>query len=147
VISDGEIDYPRVLEADLLLAMSQEAYDRFCAEVKGGGVVLVDSILVDDVSRAPAHQAAITRLAEEVAGDRLAANMVALGLIAGLSGIVSAEAVEAAVCARVPEATREANLRALRAGVTASCELQSPPERAAEPVSGRGEGNDVCAGD
>jgi 2-oxoglutarate ferredoxin oxidoreductase subunit gamma len=36
VISDHEIDYPRVVEADLLLAMSQEAYDRFGAELKQG---------------------------------------------------------------------------------------------------------------
>jgi 2-oxoglutarate ferredoxin oxidoreductase subunit gamma len=124
VISDHEIDYPRVVEADLLLAMSQEAYDRFGAELKQGGVLLVDSSLVDDVGKVPAYQIPITRLAEEAAGDRVTANMVALGLIVDLTDLVSADAAEAALCARVPQGTRAANLKALRAGLDAGRALK-----------------------
>lgn len=120
VISDSDIDYPRVVEADVLLAMSQEAYDRFGSELKDGGVLLVDSILVHDVDQVRAYRAPITRLAEEATGDRIAANIVALGLVVGLTNVVSVRAVEAALCARVPEATRAANLKAFQAGLTAS---------------------------
>lgn len=120
VISDQEIDYPRVVEADVLLAMSQEAHDRFGAQLKEDGLLLVDSILVHKVDRVSAHRVPITRLAEEATGDRVAANMVALGLIVGLTGVVSAEATEAALSSRVPGSAREGNLRAFRVGLSAS---------------------------
>ncbi len=129
VISDCDIDYPRVVEADVLLAMSQEAYDCFAAEVKEGGVVLVDSILVHDANRVPAFRVPITRLAEEATGDRVAANVVALGLLVGLTNVVSAEAVEAALRGRVPKAMRAANLKAFQAGLDASRELKDSAGR------------------
>lgn len=124
VISDEEIDYPRVVEADLLLAMSQEALERFGAELKAGGILLVDSILVRDAGGRRAVEMPITRLAEEAAGERVTANMVALGLIAGLTDTVSLEAIEAALCARFSQGTRAANLTALRAGYAASQDLR-----------------------
>jgi 2-oxoglutarate ferredoxin oxidoreductase subunit gamma len=120
VISDHEIDYPRVVEADLLLAMSQEAYRRFAAELKENGVLLIDSIMVQHTGRMPAYRIPITQIAEEATGGRVAANVVALGLIIGLTDVVSAEAVEAALCAHVPEGTRAVNRKALQAGLKAS---------------------------
>jgi 2-oxoglutarate ferredoxin oxidoreductase subunit gamma len=128
VLSDQEIDYPRVVQANVLLAMSQEAHDRFGGELKEDGLLLVDSILVHSVDRVSAYRVPITRLAEEATGDRVAANVVALGLIVGLTGVVSREAVEAALSRHVPKAAREGNLRAFEAGLSASCELKRETE-------------------
>jgi len=116
VISDEEIDYPKVTEADLLLAMSQEACDKYCQDLEGG-VLIVDSILVDQVSTAHAYRVPITKIAEEATGRRLTANIVALGLMVGLTGVVSREAIESAVAARAPKGTQELNLKALHAGL------------------------------
>jgi len=117
VISDEEIDYPKVTEADLLLVMSQEACDKYCQNLAGGGVLIVDSILVDQVSIAHAYRVPITKIAEEATGRCLTANIVALGLIVGLTGVVSREAIESAVAARAPKGTQELNLKALHAGL------------------------------
>ncbi len=117
VISDEEIDYPKVVEADVLLAMSQEAYDRSRGELKQDGILIVDSVLVDQVVRSSAYLVPITQIAEEATGSVLTANMVALGLVVGLADLVSQEAVEAALCARVPASSREINLKALQAGM------------------------------
>jgi len=46
VVSDEQIDYPSIIEADVLVAMSQEAADKFVGNVKKGGLVIIDSMLV-----------------------------------------------------------------------------------------------------
>ena len=117
VISDEEIDYPKVIEADYLLAMSQEACDRYVGNLKKDGLLVVDA---GHVKRLPldrsAIQAPITQLAEEVTGQRITANVVALGVLVGLTGVTSRAALEAAVRARVPRGMVEPNLKALAAG-------------------------------
>ncbi|MCL6430476.1 MAG: 2-oxoacid:acceptor oxidoreductase family protein [Anaerolineae bacterium] len=118
VISDEEIDYPKVIEADYLLAMSQEACDRYVGNLRRDGLLIVDST---HVTRLPldrqAVQAPITRLAEEVTGRRITANVVALGVLVGLTGVVSRQAIEKAVRERAPKGTEDLNLRALAAGL------------------------------
>jgi 2-oxoglutarate ferredoxin oxidoreductase subunit gamma len=116
IIARGEVDYPKVMDADFLLCMSQEACDKFYTRVKEDGWILVDS---SNVTRVPSHRAVslpISDLAEEVTGRRITASMVGLGLVGGLSGVVSREALEKAVSDRVPAGTEEINLKALDAG-------------------------------
>jgi 2-oxoglutarate ferredoxin oxidoreductase subunit gamma len=116
VIARGVVDYPKVMAADLLLCMSQEACDKFYEQVKEEGLILVDSA---SVSRIPSHRAVavpISRIAEEVTGRRITASIVALGLIGGLTGVVKRQALERAVGERVPSGTEEINLKALAAG-------------------------------
>ena len=50
----------------------------------------------------------------------MAANIVALGALAQLTGAVSLESLTAAVLARVPKGTEDLNRRALAAGVAAA---------------------------
>lgn len=116
VISDGEIDYPKVIKPVVTLCMSQEACDRYGEQTREGGLLILDS---DHVSRAPTTQAVcvpLTSLASDVTGRAISANVVGLGLLAGLTGVVSRESLEEAVRARVPQGTAELNLRALAAG-------------------------------
>jgi 2-oxoglutarate ferredoxin oxidoreductase subunit gamma len=71
------------------------------------------------VSRVPSHRAIaipISKIAEEVTGRRITASMVALGLVSGLSGLVSREALTKAMTERVPTGTEEMNAKALDAG-------------------------------
>ena len=116
VIARGEIDYPKVMAADFLLCMSQEACDKFAAEAKEDAWIVVDA---SNVSRVPSLRALgvpISDLAEATTGRRITASIVSLGLIAGLTGLVSREALEKAVLDRVPSGSEEMNLQALAAG-------------------------------
>ncbi|HSR31767.1 MAG TPA: 2-oxoacid:acceptor oxidoreductase family protein [Anaerolineae bacterium] len=116
ILARGEIDFPKVILADLLLCMSQEACDKFYPQIKEEGCIVVDST---NVSRIPSHRAisvAISQIAEEVTGRRITASTVALGLVAGLTGLVTRDALERAICDRVPTGTEEMNLKALAAG-------------------------------
>mgnify|MGYP005847574353 CR=1 FL=1 len=117
IISDEEIDYPRVVAANVLLAMSQKACDAYFPFLKEDGILIVDSVHVERVPKADAWHVPITKIAEEATGKTVTANMVALGLILGLTGVVSTEAIEAAVKARTPKGSEEVNLKALHAGL------------------------------
>jgi 2-oxoglutarate ferredoxin oxidoreductase subunit gamma len=124
VISAGEIDYPKVIKADVLLTLGQEACDKYFHELKKDGILIVDSVNVERVPTTRAYQVPITQLAEEATGRRITANIVGLGLLVGLTGIVSRKAVEAAVKARAPKGTEKLNLKALAAGFEKAEELK-----------------------
>ena len=128
VVSDDEIDYPKVVEADLLLAMNQDACDKYYPTLKAGGILIVDSVNVERVPDARAYCIPITRIAEEVTGRAVTANVVAVGAIVALSGAVSLEAIQATVAARAPKGTQELNLKALHAGLQAAQALEERRE-------------------
>jgi len=120
VISDGEIYYQGVLCADVLLCMSQEACDRYAGKMREGGLLILDSSLVTGAPTTGAVRVPITQLAREATSVELTANVVALGLLVGLTGLVSQESLEAAVKARTPRGTEKMNLKALAAGFEAA---------------------------
>jgi 2-oxoglutarate ferredoxin oxidoreductase subunit gamma len=123
VISDGEIHYPKVLEADITLCMSQEACDRYSGQTRKGGLLIVDA---DHVSRAPTTRAVrvqLTSLARDITGRAITANVVGLGVLAGLTDIVARDSLERAIEARVPQSTEKLNLEALAAGYEAAQRL------------------------
>ncbi len=126
VLSDEDIDYPKAMAPDVLLALNQASLDAYGQDLKPGGLLLVDATFVREIQEIPDHQRLVaipfTELAREVTGKVVSANIVALGALAVLTGAVSLKALQAAVLARVPPATAELNQRALDAGVDAGRE-------------------------
>lgn len=120
IISDEEIDYPKAMAVDLLLALTQAAADKYGRDLKPSGILVVDSTKVANVPNGEfaVHRLPITETAKDTVGKAVVANIVSLGVIAGLSKVVSREAIERAVLARVPKGTEELNRRALEAGFT-----------------------------
>ena len=119
VISDSEIDYPKAIQPDVLLAMNQKSLDTFIRDLKPGGLLLVDADLVQEAPSTGTVALPFTQIAREV-GRAMAANIVALGALIQLTGAVSLQSLEAAVLARVPKGTEDLNRRALAAGVAAA---------------------------
>jgi 2-oxoglutarate ferredoxin oxidoreductase subunit gamma len=120
IISDDQIDYPEVEDADLTLCLTQQAFDTFAARSRPGGLVLYDSGLVSDAEIEGVHAVGLpfTKTAEQEAGTPLAANVVALGAIVAMLPIVERSSLEESVRRRLPAKVVEANLRALAAGET-----------------------------
>jgi 2-oxoglutarate ferredoxin oxidoreductase subunit gamma len=118
IISDEEIDYPKAMSVDLLLALTQAAADKYVHDLKPSGILVVDSTKVVKVPNGEfvVHGLPIIDTAKDTVGKAMVANIVSLGVIAGLSKVVSREAIERAVLARVPKGTEELNRRALEAG-------------------------------
>ncbi len=118
IISDGDIDYPKATNLDLLLAMTQEAADSYHKDVKKGGIILADAGFVHQPPEGDfkVYRFPITEIAENEIGKKLVANIVALGAIEQLSGVISEEALLSAIRARVPKGTEELNIKAFKAG-------------------------------
>jgi 2-oxoglutarate ferredoxin oxidoreductase subunit gamma len=120
VIAQGEIDHPEVIIADVLVAMSQEACDKYAGNLKKDGLLIVDQERVGRVPSSRAIKVPITRLAQESSGKSITANVVALGVLVGLTDVVSRQAIILAVAARAPKGTEEMNKSALSAGFAAA---------------------------
>ena len=125
IISDQPIDYPKATIVDACLAMTQEAADKYANGIKEGGLLLLDA---DFVQRAPqgnfkVFRLPIMRMAKEDIGREIVANVVALGAMIGLTGVVTKEAGEQAVLRKVPEAFKELNKKAYNMGYQKGKEL------------------------
>lgn len=120
VISDEEIDYPKSVKPDLLLAMNQKSCDAYFFDLKPRGVLVVDSTYVRQLPTTRATAIPFTQLAREELGKEIGANIIALGSIAVLSGIVSLKSLEAAVIGRIPKGTEDFNRKALKIGIEAA---------------------------
>jgi 2-oxoglutarate ferredoxin oxidoreductase subunit gamma len=126
VISPGQIYYPKTMKLDLLLALTQEACDRYYPDMKPEGLLVIDSTLVTQIPTKRYYGFPFVRLAREEIGHAMVANVIALGAITELTGIVSKEAIKEAVLSRAPRGTEEKNQRALELGFKIAKKAKTP---------------------
>jgi 2-oxoglutarate ferredoxin oxidoreductase subunit gamma len=120
IIADDDIDFPEVMNADILIILSQEAYNKYTGTVEEGGVTIIDTSNVLEIETTNAVLLPITDIAKEATGRPITANTVALGVLVQLTNVVSKEAISQAVAARAPKGTRDINQAALEAGFKAA---------------------------
>ena len=117
ILAESPVDFPHVLEADVLVAMSQGAYDRFVEETKPSGLVIYDSQLTTPKAVNILHQPVpATEVAVREIGNKQVANIVMLGAMVTLTRVVSEKSMETAVCDHVPPRFKDVNIKALRRG-------------------------------
>lgn len=118
VISDDEIDYPKVEQPDLIGVMSQEAFDKYLGDLKPGGIVIYDPDMIlslKEIKNARMYAVPTVRMAEKI-GRRIVANMVMIGSVTAASKMIDPKAVEKAILRFVPKGTEKLNLSAFNAG-------------------------------
>jgi len=125
IISDGEILYPKTTRLDFLLALNQESCDKYARDLKEKGLLIVDSDAVEHIPPKNAVALPLVRTAREKVGKVMTTNIVSLGALVGLSGVVSRKSLEKAVKARVPKGTEALNLKALKLGFEMADQLKS----------------------
>lgn len=124
VISSNEIFYPKAMKLDMLLAMTQEAMDKYYEDLKEGGTLVVDTTLVTHVPTEDYYGLPFTRLAREEAGHVMVANVIALAAIGELTGCVSRAALTEAVLSRAPKGTEDKNRKAIDIGFREAAKLK-----------------------
>lgn len=120
VIADEEIDYPMVINADYLIAMSQPAFERYITKMKPNGVVIIDEVLVKPRQDLPENLRLVkvpaTKIASSEFGKPVVANLIMLGVLATLTKIVSTESLIKSIKESVSKGTEEININALKKG-------------------------------
>jgi 2-oxoglutarate ferredoxin oxidoreductase subunit gamma len=123
IISKNPINSLGGAGKDILVAMSQAAFDRYVSSLRPGGLLVIDPDMVT-TSRLPGKEVRVMEIpATKTAirlGNRICANMVILGFLQGLTGIVSKEGLTEAVRETVPERYLDLNLRAIEEGIRLS---------------------------
>lgn len=119
IISEKEINYPKVRNCDVLLALTQVACDKYIDSLKEGGSLILDSSVKNKPDRKDIdiYNVPILETAEKKLHKPMVANMIALGSLNGLIRIVSDNSLEKAVLNRVPKGTETINKTALKEGL------------------------------
>lgn len=118
IVSTDVIAYPYITAPSIMVVMSQEAYTKFVPELSEGGVLVTEEELVvpHNLRKDLKHfSIPATRIAEEL-GKKMVLNIVMMGCLTAVTGIVGADAMRKAVAASVPKGTDELNLRAFEKG-------------------------------
>jgi 2-oxoglutarate ferredoxin oxidoreductase subunit gamma len=133
VLSDAPVLYPYVTRPDIMVVMSQEAYNRFAPELKPEGLLIIeeDLVRVSDLKGDPkVYSIPATRIAEEL-GKRMVLNSVMVGFFTAVTKLLTPDAVRKAVADSVPASFRELNMKAFERGfVYGNAELADSPARA-----------------
>ena len=119
IISDEKIGFPKVRKCDILVTMSQSALNKHLDDLKENGILLVDRDKVKEVPKVKAKVFSIpaTRIAETELKSRIYANVIMLGVLTKITGVVSEEAVKKAIVDNVSEETKETNLEGFKKGL------------------------------
>jgi len=120
VFSEGLIDFPHLTTTDILIAMSQGAYDLNWRDVKEKfGLILYDRNLVTPKEALGLKQVGFpaTELALKKLRNKQMANLILLGVLVEMTRVVSSKAIRKAIALHVNERLRPLNLKALRIGM------------------------------
>lgn len=118
VISEEEIDFPKVVEPDILVLMSQHAYNDYFDDIKAGGTVILDPDMIPhekDSKNTKIFRVPATKIAEEL-GRKIVANIVMLGAFVAITRVLDEKSVMEAVKENIPKGTEELNLAAFKKG-------------------------------
>ena len=126
VIDNKLIEYPKVQNLDVLVAMSNEALLKYIGDLKEGGTLIVDPGTTDvedvrefiDKNNIEVYKAPATMTAIEKIGLKIVANIVMVGVITKITKVISKEAVIKSIEDSVPKGTEKKNVEAFEAGYT-----------------------------
>lgn len=117
VISSQPISFPKTENLDLLVALSQQACNSYYRFLKRGGVLLVDTELVQ---HAPTNQFVglpFTNLAKEKIGNPLTLNTIVLGAVTHLLSFAEPRVVRKSLEENLPPKIQALNVKAFNLGL------------------------------
>ncbi|MDH7511774.1 MAG: 2-oxoacid:acceptor oxidoreductase family protein [Clostridiales bacterium] len=127
VVSEDRVLYPYITRPEILVAMSQDAYEKYEPELREDGILIIDTDLVrmrPARGKIKVFGIPSTRFAEEM-GNRIFANLVMLGFFTAVTKVVTPEAMKKALPGLVPSRFLDLNIRAFEKGYTYGLEQLS----------------------
>jgi 2-oxoglutarate ferredoxin oxidoreductase subunit gamma len=118
VISEQEIDFPKLVQPDVLVVMSQAAYNDYADDIKQGGLVILDPDMIPtqkDLGKVKIFKVPATKMADQL-GRRIVANIVMIGAFVAITKLLDENAVKESIKENIPKGTEELNLAAFEKG-------------------------------
>ncbi len=119
ILSDSRINFPKVTQPNMLVCLTQQAYDNFSQIIRPGGILLVDSKYVETKQKVDAHHISLPMYAavmEEI-GKPIVFNICMLGALIGVSELLEPESVIKVLKTKIPEDFLDMNRKALDMGL------------------------------
>lgn len=118
IVATNPIMFPKVLEPNIVIALSQESYDKYAWIVRPGGIIIIDTAEVKVRGSTTARQVAMdfSRRVQEKFGTRLPVNMAVVGALAGVVDYMAVESIERVIRSRFEEKYVETNVGSLFLG-------------------------------
>ena len=119
LISDFEIHFPKVIQPNILVSLTQESYNTFSPILRPGGLLLVDSKFVNTEKKVDAKHVALPmyETVMDKIGKPLVFNICVLGTLIGISRVVAPESILKVLETTIPRDFMEMNKKALDLGI------------------------------
>jgi 2-oxoglutarate ferredoxin oxidoreductase subunit gamma len=119
ILSDSTINFPKVTQPNILVCLTQEAYDNFSHIIRPGGTLLVDSKYVVTKQKVDAKHISLPMYAKvmDKIGKPIVFNICMLGALIGVSKLVKPESIIKVLKTKIPKDFLEMNQKALDLGI------------------------------
>jgi len=126
VIDDVPVEYPYVVNPQVQIILSQDAYNQYGKDAAPDTLVIVDSDLVkvDPYQNPKPLSIPASHMAQDL-GRVVVANIIMLGFLAAKSDIVSYEALKDSILDSIPQGTEDFNMKAFELGYNYGVEHDS----------------------
>ena len=118
IISDSIIDYPKVIQPNILVCLTQEAYAKFYGIIRPGGLLITDTRTVKTQKKVDAQQIELPmyqRVMDEI-GKPIVFNICMLGAVIAMTDLISPASVMRVLENRIPADFLEINRQAMDLG-------------------------------
>jgi 2-oxoglutarate ferredoxin oxidoreductase subunit gamma len=119
IISDSTIDYPKVIQPNVLVCLTQEAYNKFYQIIRPGGLLVTDSRYVETQKKVDAQQKELPLFQSVMdrIGKPIVFNICMLGAVIEMLDLISPEAIMKVLENRIPRDFLDLNRQALDLGM------------------------------
>ena len=120
IISDSEINFPKVIQPDVLVCLTQQAYNKYYSSIRPGGLLVTDTRYVKLDRKADARQIELSmyRTVMDKIKNPVVLNVCMLGAIIGLTNIVKPASIMKVLENRIPSGLFTMNKKALNLGMS-----------------------------
>jgi 2-oxoglutarate ferredoxin oxidoreductase subunit gamma len=127
IIADTPIYYPKVVQPNVLVCLTQEAYNKFSGIIRPGGLLITDSRYVKIQRKVDAQQRElpIYRTVVEQIGKPIVFNICMIGALIALTDLLRPDSIMKVLGTRVPADFLEMNRKALQLGIDMAARVKA----------------------
>ena len=119
IISESNINYPKVIQPNVLVCLTQEAYNKYYPIIRPGGLLVTDRRYVETERRVDAQKKELPLIQSvlDKIGKAIVLNICMLGAIISLTEVVRPDSIMKVLATRIPKDFLGMNQEALELGM------------------------------